>query len=108
MVEYGITALQNQPSLFKQMRISRIIDKRKHKNLGYFISAKYEDIIFKMIKEIEKKEKIAKLKILKQHQDMEFLEIGIDDGLRKSIIEDILRYKLSDLKSKINFLILEI
>ena len=30
------------------------------------------------------------------------------DGIRKSIIEDILRYKLSDLKSKIEFLISKI
>lgn len=82
MVEYGITALQTQPSLFKQMTISRIVDKREHKNLGYFISSKYEDIISGVIKEIEKKEKIAKLKILKQHQDLEFLEVGIDDGLK--------------------------
>ena len=82
MVEYGITALQTQPSLFKQMTISRIVDKREHKNLGYFISSKYEDIISGVIKEIEKKEKIAKLKILKEHQDLEFLEVGIDDGLK--------------------------
>jgi len=82
MVEYGITALQAKPSLFKQMTISRIVDKRKHKSLGYFISSKYENIISSVIKEIEKKEKIEKLKILKQHQDLEFLEIGIDDGLK--------------------------
>ncbi len=82
MVEYGITALQTQPSLFKQMTISKIVDKRKHENLGYFISAKYEDIIASVIEEIEKKEKIAKLKLLKKHQDLEFLEVGIDDGLK--------------------------
>ncbi|MEA1914425.1 MAG: hypothetical protein U9N30_03820 [Campylobacterota bacterium] len=82
MVEYGITALQTQPSLFKQMTISKIVDKRKHKNLGYFISSKYEDIISSVIKEIEQKEKIEKLKILKKHQDLEFLELGIDDGLK--------------------------
>jgi hypothetical protein len=82
MVEYGITALQTQPSLFKQMTISKIVDKRKHENLGYFISAKYEDIIASVIEEIEKKERIAKLKLLKEHQDLEFLEVGIDDGLK--------------------------
>ncbi|MCH9740610.1 MAG: hypothetical protein K0U38_07200 [Epsilonproteobacteria bacterium] len=82
MVEYGITALQTQPSLFKQMTISKIVDKRKHKDLGYFISSKYEDIISSVIEEIEKKERIEKLKILKQHQDLEFLEVGIDDGLK--------------------------
>ena len=36
MIEYGITALQTQPSLFKQMTISKIVDKQKHKELGYF------------------------------------------------------------------------
>jgi len=29
MMEYAITTLQNQPSLFKQMTISKIVDKRK-------------------------------------------------------------------------------
>ena len=82
MLEYGITALQTQPSLFKQMSISKIVDKRKHEDIGYFISAKYEDMIAEVIQKIEKKEKIEKLKILKQHQDLEFLELGVDDGLK--------------------------
>jgi len=82
MIEYGITALQTKPSLFKQMTMSKIVDKREHKDLGYFISSKYENIISAFIKEIEKKEKIEKLKILKKHQDLEFLETGIDDGLK--------------------------
>ncbi|MEA2047911.1 MAG: hypothetical protein U9O64_05620 [Campylobacterota bacterium] len=54
MIEYGITALQTQPSLFKQMTLSKIVDKREHKDLGYFISSKYENIISDVIKEIEK------------------------------------------------------
>lgn len=82
MIEYGITALQTQPSLFKQMTISKIIDKRKHIDIGYFISSKYEDIISDVIQKIEYQEKIAKLKKLKQHQDLDFLEAGIDDGLK--------------------------
>jgi hypothetical protein len=82
MVEYGITTLQTQPSLFKQMTISKIVDKRKHTSLGYFISSKYEDMISDVIKDIERQEKISKLKILKQYQDVEFLEIGIDDGFK--------------------------
>jgi hypothetical protein len=81
MIEYGITALQTQPSLFKQMTISKIVDKRKHTNIGYFISSKYEDIIADVLKKIEHQEKIAKLERLKQHQDIEFLEVGIADGL---------------------------
>ncbi len=54
MVEYGITTLQTQPSLFKQMTISKI----------------------------EYQEKIEKLKKLKKYQDLEFLEVGVDDGVK--------------------------
>ncbi|HIP44773.1 MAG TPA: hypothetical protein EYG93_05515 [Sulfurospirillum arcachonense] len=82
MIEYGITTLQTQPSLFKQMTISKIVDKRKHIDIGYFISSKYEDIISDVIQKIEYQEKITKLKKLKQYQDLEFLEIGVDDGLK--------------------------
>jgi len=82
MIEYGITALQTQPSLFKQMTISKIIDKRKHIDIGYFISSKYEDIISDVIQKIEHQEKIIKLKKLKQYQDLEFLDVGVDDGLK--------------------------
>jgi len=82
MIEYGITTLQTQPSLFKQMTISKIVDKRKHKSIGYFISSKYEDIISDVIQKIEYQEKIAKLQKLKQYQDLEFLEVGVDDGIK--------------------------
>jgi len=82
MIEYGITTLQTQPSLFKQMTISKIVDKRKHESIGYFISSKYEDMISDVIKKIEHQEKIAKLQKLKQYQDLEFLELGVDDGLK--------------------------
>ena len=82
MIEYGITALQTQPSLFKQMTISKIVDKRKHTNIGYFISSKYEDIISDVIQKIEYQEKITKLQKLKQYQDLEFLEVGVDDGIK--------------------------
>ena len=82
MIEYGITALQTQPSLFKQMTISKIVDKRKHKDIGYFISAKYATLVEDMIREIEQQEKIAKLKTLKKYQDLEFLEVGVDDGVK--------------------------
>ena len=82
MIEYGITALQTQPSLFKQMTISKIVDKRKHIDIGYFISSKYENIISEVIQKIEHQEKLAKLKKLKYYQDLEFLEVGVDDGLK--------------------------
>ena len=82
MVEYGIATLQAKPSLFKDMTISKIVDKRKHKDIGYFISAKYENKILDIIKKIEEEEKLAKLNKLKEHQDLEFLEAGVDDGLK--------------------------
>jgi hypothetical protein len=81
MVEYGITTLQTQPSLLKQISVSKIVDKRKHQDIGYFISAKYKDMIIDTLKEIEKQEKIAKLKKLKKNQDLTFLEVGVNDGL---------------------------
>ena len=81
MVSYGITDIQNKPSLMKDMDISEIVDKRANKRLGYFISSKYKDLIEPILKEIEREEKIAKLKKLKEHQDLEFAEIGVDDGL---------------------------
>ncbi len=82
MIEYGITTLQSKPSLFKEMTISKIVDKRKHKDIGYFISVKYEDRILDIIKKIEDDEKLVKLHKLKKYQDLEFLEVGVDDGLK--------------------------
>ena len=81
MLSYGITDIQNKPSLMKEMEVSEIVDKRANKKLGYFISSKYQDLIEPVLKEIEKEKKIAKLKRLKEHQDLEFAEVGIDDGL---------------------------
>jgi len=77
MVECGISEIQAKPSIFKELSISKIVDKRKHQDIGYFISSKYEKFIDKILKEIEKKEKISKLKKLKKYQDLEFLEVGI-------------------------------
>ena len=74
MLEYGITALQTKPSLFKQMTISKVVDKRKNRHLSYFISSKYEDVISILIERILRKERIEKLKRLKKHQDLEFLD----------------------------------
>ena len=82
MTTYGVTDIQNKPSLIKAMDIAEIIDKRKHTTLGYFISSKYEDIIKPIIEKIDREEKLAKLKKLKNHQDLEFTEIGIDDGIK--------------------------
>lgn len=81
MITYGVTAIQNKPSLLKEMVLGEIVDKRAHKTLGYFISSKYEKYIKTVIQKIEQDEKMAKLNTLKHHQDIDFLELGVDDGL---------------------------
>ncbi len=81
MTRYGVSDIQTKPSLIKSMDIGEIVDKRKHITLGYFISAKYEKLIRPVIEKIDKEEKLAKLKRLKNHQDMEFVEVGVDDGV---------------------------
>lgn len=82
MLTYGVTDIQNKPSLIKAIDIAKIIDRRKNITLGYFISAKYEDIIKPIIEKIDREEKLAKLKKLKNHQDLEFAELGVDDGIK--------------------------
>ena len=81
MVHCGLTDIQNKPSLMKAIDIGAIVDKRKHITLGYFISAKYEKYILPVIEKIDKEEKLEKLKRLQKHQDLEFAELGVDDGL---------------------------
>ena len=44
MTTYGVTDIQNKPSLIKAMDVAEIIDRRKHTTLGYFISSKYDDL----------------------------------------------------------------
>ena len=82
MLIYGITDIQNKPSLIKAIDIAEIIDRRKHTTLGYFISSKYDNYIKPIIEKIDREEKLAKLNKLKQHQDLEFAEIGVDDGIK--------------------------
>ena len=81
MLSYGVRDIQTKPSIIKSIDIGKIVDKRKHITLGYYISAKYEDYIKPIIEKIDKEEKIKKLQELKKHQDLEFIEVGIDDGL---------------------------
>ena len=81
MTIYGVTDIQNKPSLIKAMDIAEIIDRRKHITLGYFISSKYEKQIRPLIEKIDREEKLLKLNKLKQHQDLEFAELGVDDGI---------------------------
>ena len=81
MLSYGITDIQTKPSLIKKMDMGKIIDRRAHTTLGYFISSKSDKLITPIIEQIEKEEKLNKLKLLKAHQDLEFAELGVDDGL---------------------------
>jgi len=81
MLTYGITDIQNKPSLIKAIDIAQIIDKRKNITLGYFISSKYNEIIKPIIEKIDREEKLAKLYKLKNHQDLDFAEFGVDDGI---------------------------
>lgn len=82
MTTYGVTDIQNKPSLIKTMDIAEIIDRRKHTTLGYFISSKYEKQIRPLIEKIDREEKLVKLNKLKLHQDLEFAELGVDDGIK--------------------------
>jgi hypothetical protein len=82
MTIYGVTDIQNKPSLIKAMDIAEIIDRRKHTTLGYFISSKYEKQIRPLIEKIDREEKLLKLNKLKLHQDLEFAELGVDDGIK--------------------------
>ena len=81
MLSYGISDIQNKPSLIKTIDIAKIVDKRANTTLGYFISSKYDAHIKPLIDQIDKQEKINKLMILKKHQDLEFADLGVDDGL---------------------------
>jgi hypothetical protein len=81
MLSYGITDIQTKPSLIKKIDMGKIIDRRAHTTLGYFISSKYDKLITPIIEQIEKEEKLNKLKLLKAHQDLEFAELGVADGL---------------------------
>ena len=79
MTTYGVSDIQNKPSLLKAIDIAQIIDRRKNTTLGYFISSKYEKQIKPLIEKINRDEKLAKLKKLKKHQDLQFEELGVDD-----------------------------
>ena len=82
MLTYGVTDIQNKPSLMKAMDVAEIVDRRAHATLGYFISSKYASYIKPILEQIDRDEKMSKLHRLKNHQDMEFVEIGVDDGIK--------------------------
>lgn len=82
MLTYGVTDIQNKPSLMKAMDVAEIVDRRAHATLGYFISSKYAGYIKPILEQIDRDEKMSKLHRLKNHQDMEFVELGVDDGIK--------------------------
>jgi hypothetical protein len=82
MLSYGITEIQNKPSLIKSMDIGEIIDKRAHTTIGYFISSKYDNYVRPLIEKIDREEKLKKLHLLKKAQNIEFDELGVDDGIK--------------------------
>ena len=63
------------------MFLSKIVDKRAHKTLGYFIPQIYEAYVNEIIEKIEREQKLVKLQKIKNTTDWEFLESGVDDGL---------------------------
>ena len=81
MIIHSVGEIQNKPSLIKNNGLMQIVDKRANVMLGYFISSKYEKQIKPIVDEIEKEEKLLKLKKLKAHQDLEFVEVGVDVGI---------------------------
>ncbi len=82
MLTYGVTDIQNKPSLIKAIDIAQIVDKKRQIAIGYFISSKYDNLIRPIVEKINREEKLAKLKKLKEHQDLEFAEVGVDDGIK--------------------------
>jgi uncharacterized protein YkvS len=81
ILSYGVKEIENSPSIIKNIDIGEIVDKKENIKLGYYIFAKYENYLRPIIEKIDKEEKIKKLKILKKYQDLEFTEVGVDDGL---------------------------
>lgn len=81
MLTYDVTDIQNKPSLMKIMDVAKIIDRRANMTVGFFISSKYGKFILPVIEKIDREEKLAKLHKLKNHQDLEFTEVGVDDGI---------------------------
>jgi hypothetical protein len=81
MTECGITALQAKPSLLGQMGIARIVNKRSHRTLGYYISARYEERIAGILQQIEREEKLDKLRQIRALNETEWSETGVEDGI---------------------------
>lgn len=81
MTECGITALQAKPSLFNQMGVARIVNKRARRTLGYYISARYEEKIIGILQQIEREEKLDKLRQIRALGEAEWSEAGVEDGI---------------------------
>lgn len=81
MTECGITALQAKPSLLSQTGIVRVVNKRSHRTLGYYISVRYEDKIAAILQQIEREEKLEKLRQIRALNETEWSEVGVEDGI---------------------------
>jgi len=81
MVTYAISEIKDSPTIIQNLEYGEIIDKQDEKVIGYFISSKYDKYIKPILNKIDRDEKLKKLQTLKRHQDLEFAEVGVDDGL---------------------------
>jgi len=81
MLSFGISEIQSKPSLMKSITVAKIVDRRAHRDLGYFISEKYAAYLEDILKKIERDERIAKLEKIKAGTDWEFVESDLDDEL---------------------------
>jgi hypothetical protein len=81
MISITLANLRDSATFFKIDDVATIINGRKKEEVGYFVPKSLKKEFEKFTLELERKRKIEKLKRLKEHSDLEFLELGVDDGL---------------------------
>jgi len=81
MTSITLASLRDSETFFKLDDIATIVNGRKKEEVGYFVPINFKKEFEDFTKELEKKKKIEKLKKLKEYQDLEFLEVGVDDGI---------------------------
>lgn len=85
MLEYGIKAITTNPTLItKATEIIRLVDSRSNKTRAFVLPVCYEEIVEKIVKEMqykqwvkEKKERLATEKNQKESFD-DIMDLGID------------------------------
>jgi hypothetical protein len=80
-MKVSISELQRHPSLLKQDRILDIVDLRDKKRVGVFIPGRYADLVDEVMGRIEREERIAKLRRLKDDEEMEIWDEASGDGV---------------------------